>query len=76
MKIKFIGINCIHFTGNCEMSPLSDGTKIVFPHVFTSASESKQNSYESLLTQQEHQYMAQSSLVIQPNNLLGRHISK
>ncbi|XP_065211753.1 uncharacterized protein LOC135839590 [Planococcus citri] len=60
--------------GNCDIPTLSDGTKIVFPHVFTSSSESKQN-YESLLTQQEHQYMTQPSLVIQPNNLLGRQIS-
>lgn len=58
------------------MPTLSDGTKIVFPHVFASSAETKQNNYESLLTQQEHQYMAQSSLVIQSNNLLGRHISK
>lgn len=63
------------FKDNNDLSPISDGTKVVFSQVYSSStSDSKSTAYESMVGVPEHQYMGQPSFVIQQNNsFLSRH---
>lgn len=64
-------------TASNELPAITDGSKIVFPHVYAASGESKPSNYDpSISVPDHHQYMSQSSLVIQPNSFLSRHISK
>lgn len=75
-KIMFIKCDKMNrfFVANNDLTSITDGTKVVFPHAYTS-DESKANNYDPLISLQDHhQYMNSSSLVLQSNNFLNRHI--
>lgn len=74
MSMKWDKMNRFSVANN-DLTSITDGTKVVFPNAYTS-DESKANNYDPLISLQDHhhQYMNPSSLVLQSNNFLNRHI--